>query len=88
MHIIQRNPAADSSPAFCAGSKVTEIPKALLWRLLHEDPTCPSRMVLHTIAETQGQIAVTLRQINRLRKAWGLNRGKGRPRRASSQKKG
>jgi len=34
-------------------------------------------MVLHTIAETQGQIAVTLRQINRLRKAWGLNRGKG-----------
>jgi len=44
-------------------------------------------MVLHTIAETQGQIAVTLRQINRLRKAWGLNRGKGRPRRVSSQKK-
>jgi len=26
-------------------------------------------------------------KINRLRKAWGLNRGKGRPRRASSQKK-
>jgi hypothetical protein len=44
-------------------------------------------MVLHTIAETQGQIAVTLRHINRLRKAWGLHRGKGRPRRANAQKK-
>jgi hypothetical protein len=43
--------------------------------------------VLHAIAETQGQISVTLRHINRLRKAWGLNRGKGRPRRAGSQKK-
>jgi hypothetical protein len=87
MHIIQSNPGDDSSPEFCAGRKVTETHKALLWQLLHDDPTCPSRMVLHTIAETQGQIAVTLRQINRLRKAWGLNRGKGRPRRASSQKK-
>ena len=87
MPIIQRNPADDSSPEFCAGRKVTETHKALLWQLLHDDPTCPSRMVLHTIAETQGQIAVTLRQINRLRKAWGLNRGKGRPRRVSSQKK-
>jgi hypothetical protein len=44
-------------------------------------------MVLHARAETQGQISVTLRHINRLRKAWGLNRGKGRPRRAGSQKK-
>ena len=87
MHIIQNNPVDDSSPHFGAGRKVTETHKALLWQVLHDDPTCPSRMVLHTIAETQGQIAVTLRQINRLRKAWGLNRGKGRPRRANAQKK-
>jgi len=32
-------------------------------------------------------MAVTLRHSNRLRKAWGLNRGKGRPRRAGAQKK-
>ena len=87
MHIIQSNLVDDASPAFCAGRKVTETHKALLWQLLHDDPACPSRMVLHTIAETQGQIAVTLRHINRLRKAWGLNRGKGRPRRANAQKK-
>src|SRR5229473_2343920 len=87
MHIIQNNPSDDSSPHFGAGRKVTETHKALLWQVLHDDPTCPSRMVLHTIAETQGQIAVTLRHINRLRKAWGLNRGKGRPHRANAQKK-
>jgi len=87
MPILQRNPVDDAKPGLCAGRKVTETHKALLWAFLNDDPTCPSRMVLHTIAETQGQIAVTLRQIHRLRKAWGLNRGKGRPRRTSSQKK-
>ncbi len=87
MPIPQSPPVDDSSPAFCAGRKVTETHKALLWQLLNDDPTCPSRLVLHAIAETQVQISVTLRQINRLRKGWGLNRGKGRPRRAGSQKK-
>ena len=87
MPIIQRNPEDDPRPALCAGRKVTETHKALLWQLLNDDPTCPSRMALHAIAETQVQISVTLRHINRLRKAWGLNRGKGRPRRAGAQKK-
>ena len=87
MPITQSNPVDASSPALCAGRKVTETHKALLWQLLNDDPNCPSRVVLHAIAETQGQISVTLRQINRLRKAWGLNRGKGRPRRVGPQKK-
>jgi len=87
MHLIQSNPVDDASPALCAGRKVTATHKALLWQLLNDDPACPSRLVLHTIAETQGQMAVTRRHINRLRKAWGLNRGKGRPRRASTPKK-
>jgi hypothetical protein len=86
MHILPNNPVDDLSRNFGAGSKVTATHKALLWRVLHDDPTCPSRLVRHTIAETQGQMAVTLRHINRLRKTWGLHRGKGRPRRASSQK--
>jgi hypothetical protein len=87
MPITQRKPVDDAPRGFCAGRKVTETHKALLWQLLNDDPNCPSRMVLHAIAETQGQISVTLRHINRLRKAWGLNRGKGRPRRLGSQKK-
>ena len=66
---------------------MAETHKALLWQLLNDDPNCPSRLVLHALADTQVQISVTLRHINRLRKAWGLNRGKGRPRRADAQKK-
>jgi len=87
MPITQSTPVDDLSPALCAGRKVTETHKALLWQLLNDDPNCPSRLVLHAIAETQVQISVTLRQINRLRQAWGLNRAKGRPRRADAQKK-
>ena len=87
MHRTQKNPVDDASPEFWAGRKVAETHKALLWQFLNDDPTCPSRLVLHALAETQVQIAVTLRHINRLRKAWGLNRGKGRPRRAGAQKK-
>jgi hypothetical protein len=87
MHRPQSTPGNAPSPDLCAGRKVTETHKALLWKCLHDDPTCPSRLVLPAIAETQEPIAVTLRHINRLRKAWGLNRGKGRPRRAACQKK-
>jgi hypothetical protein len=87
MHRTQRHPGDDARPAFCAGRKVTDTHKALLWPCLNDDPTCPSRRVLHAIAETQVQISVTLRPINRLRQAWGLKRGKGRPRRAGAQKK-
>src|SRR2546428_2553190 len=87
MPITQRNPVDDARPDFCAGRKVTDTHKALLWKLLNDDPNCPSRLVLYAMGETQVQIAGPLRQINRLRKAWGLNRGKGRPRRAGSQKK-
>ena len=87
MHIPPSNPEDTPGPDLCTGRKVTETHKALLWKLLNDDPTCPSRLVLHAIAETPEQIAVTLRHINRLRKAWGLNRGQGRPRRVDGQKK-
>ena len=87
MPIPQSHPSNAPSPDWCAGRKVTEAHKAWLWKVLNDDPTCPSRLVLHTSAETQEPIAVTLRHINRLRKAWGLNRGKGRPRRVACQKK-
>jgi len=87
MPLPQSDPDAPPAPNLCAGRKVTETHKALLWKLLNDDPTCPSRLVLHALAETPEQIAVTLRHLNRLRKVWGLNRGKGRPRRVDSQKK-
>jgi hypothetical protein len=62
MPIPQSHPSNAPSPNWCAGRKVTEAHKAWLWKVLNDDPTCPSRLVLHTIAETQEPIAVTLRQ--------------------------
>ena len=57
MQITQRNPVDNARPEFCAGRKVSETHKALLWHLLNDDPTCPSSMVLHAIAEEQVQIS-------------------------------
>ena len=87
MQSTQRTPVNATRPECCTGRKVTETHQALLWHVRNDDPTCPSRLVLHAIRETPEQIVVTLRHINRLRKAWGLNRGKGRPRQVDSQKK-
>jgi hypothetical protein len=86
MSIPQSPPEDAPGPDLCAGRKVTETHKALLWKLLNDDPTSPSRLVLQAIAETPAQMAVSLRPINRVRKAGGFNRGKGRPRRVDGQK--
>jgi hypothetical protein len=82
----QRDPGDDASPEFWAGSKVAETPQALLWQCLNDDPPCPSRRVRHALADPQVPLAGTLRHSKRVRKAWGLTRGKGRPRRAGAQK--
>jgi hypothetical protein len=71
-----------SSPSFCAGRKFGEVEQALLWSLLQEEPECPSRVLLDKVAQRQLAIAVNLRHVNRWRAARGLNRAKGRPRRA------
>jgi len=76
----QRNLDEVSRPSFCAGRKLGEVEQALLWRLLQEDPEGPSRVLLDKVAQRQIALAVSLRQVNRWRLTWGLNRGKGRPR--------
>jgi len=52
---------------------------ALMWQVLHEDPACPSRVVLAKVAQRQVPMAVSVRHLNRLRAKWNLNRRKGRP---------
>jgi hypothetical protein len=69
-----------SSPSFCAGRKLGEVEQALLWRLLQEDPECPSRVLLDKAVQRQIVIAVRLRHVNRWRVARRLNRRQGRPR--------
>ncbi len=77
---IQRNFDEGSGPSFCAGRKFGEVEQALLWTLLHEDPECPSRVLLDKVAQRQISMAVSIRHLNRWRAQWQLNRPKGRPR--------
>jgi hypothetical protein len=76
----QRTRTEDSQPPFCAGRKLSAIDKALLWKLLHEDPECPTRALLDKVAHMQISIAVSVRHLNRLRATWQRPRRKGRPR--------
>ncbi len=75
----QRTLNDDLRPDFYAGRKLGEVEQALLWSLLHEEPECPSRVLLDKAAQKQIVIAVSLRQVNRWRAARGLNRRQGRP---------
>ena len=83
MHLAQskRTLTEDCRPPLCAGSKRGEVAKALLWQRLHEDPACPSRVLLAQVAHTQHPLAVSVRQLHRWRVTWPRHRGKGRPRR-------
>ena len=79
----QHTLAEDSHPPFSEGTKIGAMEKALLWTLLHEDPACPSRVLLDKVAQTQAPLPVIIRHLNRVRATWQLNRRKGRPRRAA-----
>ncbi len=82
--LSQSNPNGGSSPSFCSGRKLSDLEQALLWSLLQEDPQCPSRLLLDEAARRQRPIAVSLRQLNRWRVQWQLNRRQGRPRQTPS----
>ena len=84
MHLApsKRILAEDARPPFCAGRKLGEVDKALLWTLLQEDQECPSRVLLDKVAQTQAPLAVSVRHLNRVRAQWQLNRRQGRPRQA------
>src|SRR5262245_17905784 len=78
--LSQRNLDEGSSPSFCAGRKLGAVEQALLWPLLHEDPACPSRVLLDKVATLQSPMAVSMRHLNRWRAQWQRHRPKGRPR--------
>jgi len=76
--------ASQPSPSFCNGRKYTEVEQAMLWTLLQQEPRCTSRDLLARATQHQVWPRVTLRQINRWRAKWDMSRGKGRPRRATT----
>jgi hypothetical protein len=84
--LSQRNLDEGSNPSFCAGRKLGEVEQALLWNLLHEDSSSPSRVLLDKVAHMQRPIAVSIRHLNRWRVTRGLNRGKGRPHQAKGHR--
>ena len=77
--LSQHTLAEGASPPFEAGRKLGAVAIALVWQVLHEDPKCPSRVVLDKVAQRQVAIAVSVRHLNRLRVKWKRNRSKGRP---------
>ena len=87
MHLAPRKHtlAEDSGLPFYAGRKLGDVEQALVWRWLHDDPECPSRVLLDKVAETRTPLPVSVRQLNRLRVLWQLNRPKGRPRQAQGR---
>ena len=87
MHLSPSKPTLDegASPFFCAGRKLSDVEKALLWTLLHEDPECPTRGLLDKVAHRQRPMAVSVRHLNRWRAQWQRNRRKGRPRQAEGR---
>ena len=88
MHLAPNKPNLNrgSSPPPCAGRKLGRVEKSLLWIWLHEDPQCPSRMILDKAAQAQVPMPVSLRHLNRLRARWGLNRHPGRPRQGDASR--
>ena len=81
MHLASNKPSLNesSSPLHTAGRKLGHVEKSLLWTWLHEDPQCPSRMILDKAVQAQVLMPVSLRHLNRVRARWGLSRHRGRP---------
>jgi hypothetical protein len=69
-----------SSLSFCAGRKLGDVEQALVWKALHDDPQCPSRLLLDKIAQAHAPMEISIGHLNRLRRRGQLNRPKGRPR--------
>jgi hypothetical protein len=86
MHLAPNKPNLNegSSPLHTAGRKLGHVEKSLLWTWLHEDPQCPSRMILDKAVQAQVPMPVSLRHLNRVRARWGLGRHRGRPRQGSA----
>jgi hypothetical protein len=81
MHSALRQPNLDaaSRPSLCAGRKIGVVELALLWSLLHEEPDCTSRELFDKVAQSQASLSLSVRQLNRWRVKWQLNRRRGRP---------
>ncbi len=80
MQDIQESRSTHRCPVFCDGKKLTGIQQAVLWSVFIKEPDRPTGQVLTELGEEAEPLCISVRHVNRLRAAWGLQRGKGRPR--------
>jgi len=82
MHLAPCQPTLDGAPRppLCGSRKVGVVELALLWTLLGEAPESTSRELLDKVAQTHMPLSLSVRQLNRWRVKWQLNRRRGRPR--------
>jgi hypothetical protein len=80
MQDIQESTSGDLCPVFCDGKKLTGVQQAVLWNIFVREPARPTGRVLTEFAADGEPLVISVRHVNRLRSAWGLQRRKGRPR--------
>lgn len=75
----QYHSASENSPLFHNGYKLSFEIQAALWQILQLDLEVPSRALHALLFPNTEQTTVTVRQLNRVRKNWGVSRKRGRP---------
>ncbi len=79
MHPAKTIAFPDSNPVFHDRRKLTVSQQAVLWNMVSKQPNLTSTQALKKAAEHRGNIAITIRHLNRIRAKWGVSRKKGRP---------
>lgn len=79
-HAIQSAETIKASvEIFREGLKISSVQQMSIYKIVEQDPECPTRLVIEKYKREERHFDLTVRHINRLRRAWGLSRKKGRP---------
>ena len=82
MHAQQYTESSEARPNFSSTRKLTEEQFLMIWMACKQDRSQPSRQLLLELQnKCQQKINISIRQLNRWRVEWNLNRPKGRPHR-------
>ena len=75
----QYHSASDNSPLFHNGYKLSLESQAEFWQILQLDHDAPTRALQVLLFPRTNQVPVSIRQLNRVRKKWGISCKRGRP---------
>ena len=82
MHALQHIESSETRPNFSSSRKLMEDQLMMIWMACKQDRSQSSQQVLVGLQNTcQQKINISIRQLNRWRVEWNLNRPKGRPHR-------